>query len=184
MNIGFQKLGNVFSGQFSVYANSGLKSTDEKQQRKMQCENQVNFWKNKQESLKNRECNTLEEIAEKLELFHSYEEEINAAKMAYNNEQMWHVVDEAREQGEKIAEHAEKQKAKTPEERKEERKKEAQEAALGTEETDNASTEMLDEIDTDELVEELQEEIIEENQEELETELAAQQMNKSFDMRA
>ncbi len=49
--------------------------------------------------------------------FHSYEDEIVAVKMQYNQEQMWHIMDEAKEIGEKIAEEAEKFEPKTAEER-------------------------------------------------------------------
>lgn len=166
MNIRLQGQCNALAGQFSVYANHGLKSTDEKQKRQMQCANEIRFWENKKESLKEMGCSTLEEISRKLELFHTYEDEISAAKMAYNNEQMWHVMDEAKELGEKIAEQAEKQKAKTAEEREEERRKEA----LGIEEAEGALSEMLEE--TKELVEELTEELAEEMEEELTEELA------------
>lgn len=54
------------------------------------------------------ECSTLEDIAKKLDKFHSYESEIAVVKMQYNQEQMWHIMDEAEEIGEKIAEEAEK----------------------------------------------------------------------------
>ncbi|MCM1083722.1 MAG: hypothetical protein NC428_09615 [Clostridium sp.] len=110
---------------FGNMANTGLKSTAEKQERQAKCQNQVAFWEKKKESLKNMECATVEEIAEKLELYHSYEDSIAAAKKAYNNEQMWHIMDEAKERGEKIAEAAKKNEPKTEEERKEELKEEA-----------------------------------------------------------
>ncbi|MCM1172015.1 MAG: hypothetical protein NC393_07790 [Clostridium sp.] len=110
---------------FGNMANTGLKSTAEKQERQAKCQSQVDFWEKKKESLKNMECATVEEIAEKLELYHSYEDSIAAAKKAYNNEQMWHIMDEAKERGEKIAEAAKKNEPKTEEERKEELKEEA-----------------------------------------------------------
>lgn len=113
------------NGFFGNVANRGLKSTAEKQERQAKCQSQVDFWENKKENLKNMQCSTVEEIAEKLELYHSYEESIAAAKKAYNNEQMWHTMDEARERGEKIAEAAKKNEPKTEEERKEELRKEA-----------------------------------------------------------
>ena len=65
------------------------------------------------------ECSTLEDIARKLEMFHSYEDQIAAVKQQYNNSQMAHVLDEAKEIGEKIAEEAEKTAPKTEEERRE-----------------------------------------------------------------
>lgn len=172
-----QRQSNVFASQFSFYSNRGLKSTEEKQKRQMQCEREIGFWQDKKEGLKTMECGTLEEISRKLELLHTYEEEIQAAKVAYNNEQMWHIMDEARELGEKIADAAEKQKVKTPEEREEERRKEA----LGEEESEGVLTELLDEME--ELTEELQEEFYQNeeldesdvNLEEMEAELAEQE---------
>ena len=69
----------------------GLKSTKEKLARQEKCENQVDFWENQKKNLKNWEGATLEDIARKLDMFHSCEDQIDAAKMAYNNEQMWHM---------------------------------------------------------------------------------------------
>lgn len=161
MDIHVRRQSYMFTSPFSFYSNRGLKSTQEKQERQMQCDREVGFWEEKKENLKTMQCNTLEEIARKLELFHNYEEEISAVKSAYNNEQMWHVMDEAKEIGEKIAEEAEKQKPKTPEEREEERRKEA----LGTEEDQGEMSELLEDMG----------ELTEEVQEELETELKEQE---------
>ena len=98
----------------------------------------------------------MEEIARKLELFHSYEDQIKAAKMAYNNEQMMHVMDESREIGEKIAEAVEKSKPKTPEERLED----LVEEAAGTE-SGGGILDELDEVMDEvlELQEDLQEDL-------------------------
>lgn len=153
MGISVQRQSSPFASQLSFYSNRGLKSAEEKQKRQMQCEKKICFWQDRKESLKTMECTTLGEITKKLDLLHTYEEEIRAAKTAYNNEQIWHIMDEARELGEKIAKEAEKQKAKTPEEREEERRKEA----LDVEESEGVLTELLDEMD--ELTEELQEEL-------------------------
>ena len=71
---------------------------------------------------------TVEDIAKKLEMFHTYEDEIAAAKQEYNSSQMFHIKDEAEEEAEKRAKEAEKNKPKTEEERKEE----AVDEALGT----------------------------------------------------
>jgi len=119
---------------------SGLKSTKEKLARQERCRSQVNFWENQKKNLKNWEGATLEDIARKMEMFHSYEDQIDAAKMAYNNEQMWHMMDEARERAEKLAEHLEETKPKTPEERKED----LVEEALGTDESKGMLSEILD----------------------------------------
>ena len=107
-----------------------LKSTQEKLQRQQERDNKVAFFEAQKENLKNRKADSLEEISEKLEMFHNYEDEIAAANQEYNNSQMFHVMDEAEEHGEKIAEAAERNKPKTEEERKEEMVDEA----LGTEE--------------------------------------------------
>ena len=42
----------------------------------------------------------MEEIAEKLDMLKSYDDQIAGIKAAYNNEQMFHILDEAREMGE------------------------------------------------------------------------------------
>ncbi len=163
MNIKLQ--GNSgFGGISSMIWGSGLKSTREKQQRQAECEGQVAFLEQQKENLKNRKCETLEEIAKKLEQFHSYEDQIAAVKAKYNSEQIWHILDEAEEKGEKNAEAAEKLEPKTPEERREEAAKEA----MGVEESGGMLEEMLDQVE--ELTEELEPEAVEELTEGLEPE--------------
>ena len=152
MNIGMHGFGSsVFGGGFLNRGNV-LKSTQQKMERQEERDRQVAFFENQKENLKNIKCETVEEIARKLELFHSYEDQIAAAKMAYNNEQMWHMMDESREIGEKIAEAVEKSKPKTPEERMED----LVEEATGTE-SDGGILEELDEVMEEAL--ELQEEL-------------------------
>lgn len=148
---------SLFVGNNSLWNNS-LKSTQEKLQRQEECNNQIAFLENQKNNLKNMEGDSLEEISRKLELFHSYEDQIAAAKEEYNHSQMFHVMDEAKELGEQIAKAAEKYAPKTAEERKEEMVEEA----LGTDEEKGELTESLEEL------EELSEEIIEETTEELE----------------
>lgn len=148
------KNGSVFVGGLPMLQNNGLKSTQEKLERQQKAQNEVSFWEKQKDSLKNMECDTVEDIAKKLDALHSYEDEIAAAKKAFNNEQMWHVLDEAKERGEKIAEAAEEMEPKTAEERREEAAKEA----LGTDEEKGALDEMLEEVtdmaeETEELVE-------------------------------
>ena len=163
MNIKLQ--GNSgFGGISSMIWGSGLKSTREKQQRQAECEGQVAFLEQQKENLKNRKCETLEEIAKKLEQFHSYEDQIAAVKAKYNSEQIWHILDEAEEKGEKNAEAAEKLEPKTPEERREEAAKEA----MGVEESGGMLEEMLDQVE--ELTEGLEPEAVEELTEGLEPE--------------
>lgn len=139
-----------FARNRQMNLNSGLKSTKEKIARQEKCENQVKFWENQKKNLQNWEGNTIEDIARKLEMFHSYEDQINAAKAAYNNEQMWHMLDEAKERAEKLAEHLEETAPKTPEERKED----LVEEALGTDENKGALSEILDGME--EVVEDLE----------------------------
>lgn len=134
--------GAVFAGNLPMLQSGVMKSTQEKQFRKEKAQGQVEFWENQKENLKSMECTTLEEIERKLEMFHTYEDQVKAAKAAYNNEQMFHILDEAFEQGEKNAEAAEKTKPKTEEERKEE----LAEEALGTDEEKGVLSEVMDEI--------------------------------------
>ncbi len=134
-----------------------LKSTRDRLERQEQTQKQVDYFEQKKDNLKNVKCKSVEEIAEKLNMLHSYEDQIVAAKAAYNSEQMWHILDESTERGEKIAEAAEKSKPKTPEERQED----LVEEALGIEGSDGMLEEILDEVSelTEELTENLPEEI-------------------------
>lgn len=151
----YQKTKSVFAGNLPGLHNSMLKSTQEKMERQQKAESEIAFWEKQKENLKQKECDTVEEIAKKLEAFHNYEDEIAAVKKAYNMEQMSHILDEAEEQGRKNAEAAEKLEPKTPEERREEMVEEA----LGT---DEGGESVLEEV-LDEVTEQL-----EENQEQLE----------------
>lgn len=142
MNISYQTTGNLLSGVRSVFGPGSLKSAEQSRERKSKCENQVAFLEKQKENLKNRECDTLEEIARKLEMYHTYEDQITAAKAAYNQEQAFHILDKAREQGERIAEAVEKQEPKTPEERR----KEMAGEALGEEREEGILSEIMDEL--------------------------------------
>ena len=148
MNIKLQAGNGLLFGLRSPAFNGGLKSTQQKMERQEKCENQVAFFEEKKSNLKNMECGTLEEIAEKLDMLHTYDEQIAAAKAEYNREQMSHALDEALEKGEKIADAVEKTKPKTPEERAEDLAKEA----LGIEEEEGMLEEALEEVS--EIVEE------------------------------
>lgn len=165
VNIGNFGITHTNLGCMPGLSHMGLKSTQEKLERQQQCAQKVSFWENQKGNLKNMKCDTVEEIAHKLEKLHSYNDEIAAAKLQYNHEQMWHVMDEAKEMGEKIAEAAEKTKPKT----EEERKKELKEEALGIEEDGGILSELTDELA--EVVEELTDELAEAS-EELADELA------------
>ena len=141
---------SIFSQKFGTAGM--LKSTQDKLERQQKAQSQIEFFENQKENLKNMQCDSIEDIARKLEMFHSYEDQIAAVKKQYNNEQMFHTMDEARERGEKIAELAEDYAPKTEEERKEEMVEEA----LGIEEK-GGLTEGMEEVQkiTEEMVEEL-----------------------------
>ncbi|NBH83268.1 hypothetical protein D7X88_09465 [bacterium C-53] len=153
---------SIFEGNLPMMQRAGLKSVQEKAERQQKAQSQITFWENQKESLKNMECNTPEDIMEKLGRFHSYESEISAVKMQYNQEQMWHAMDEAREIGEKIAEGVEKFEPKTAEERRED----IAEEALGTDENKGELTESMEKMQEE--VTELTEEIAESTEEMLE----------------
>ncbi len=146
---------SLFAGNLPIMQKPALKSVQGKAERQQKAAGQIQFWENQKKRLKNMECSTLEDIAKKLEKFHSYEDEIAAVKMQYNQEQMRHVIDEAKEVGEKIAKAAEKFAPKTAEERREEMVEEA----LGTDEEKGALTESMEELSR--LAEELTEEVTE-----------------------
>ncbi|MDE5907221.1 MAG: hypothetical protein K2H52_00515 [Lachnospiraceae bacterium] len=168
MNIKLQVGSSLLFGQRSSALNGGLKSTQQKMERQAKCENQVAFYEEKKSNLKNMECSSLEEIAEKLDMLHTYDDQIAAAKAEYNREQMSHALDEALEKGEKIAKAVEKTKPKTPEERAEELAKEA----LGIEEEEGMLKETLEKVS--EVLEETVEvsEALEESTEALEDQAA------------
>ena len=130
-----------------------LKSTQDRMERQEETQKQVEFFEKQKENLKNVSCESVEEIAEKLKMFQSYEDQITSIKAAYNQEQMFHILDESTERGEQIAEAVDKMEPKTPEERLEE----LVEEALGTEDTGELG-EIMEEIE--EVVEELTEETI------------------------
>lgn len=145
----------------------GLKSTEEKLERQQKAQSQIDFFEAQKANLKNMKCETLEEIGRKLELFNNYDAQIMAVKQQYNQEQMMHTMDEARELGEKIAKAAEKLEAKTPEERK----REQLEEALGIEDEGGMLSDMLEES-LDKVIlleEELAQEVSEEELENMES---------------
>lgn len=169
---------SIFAGSLPGLHNNMLKSAKDKMERQQKAGNEIAFWEKQKENLKQKECSTVEEIAEKLELLHNYEDEIAAVKAAYNKEQMSHILDEAEEQGEKNAEAAKKLEPKTPEERQEEMAEEA----LGIEEDESILDEMLDEVaESMKEVQETQEQMTEEITEEI-TEESAESMSEQLDM--
>ena len=116
---------NIKLQGIDLLGNLGLKSTQDRLNRQAERDNKIAFFEQQKENLKNMKADTIDEIARKLDLFHGYEDQIAAAKMEYNNSQMFHVFDEAQELAEKIAEAAEKNKPKTSEERREDMIEEA-----------------------------------------------------------
>ena len=156
---------SVFSQRFGTAGM--LKSTQDKLERQQKAQSQIEFFENQKDNLKNMQCDSIEDIARKLEMFHSYEDQIVAVKKQYNSEQMFHTMDEARERGEKIAELAEDYAPKTEEERKEEMVEEA----LGIEEK-GGLTESVEEVQ--EITEEMVEELATENVELLDEDMTAE----------
>ncbi len=152
-----------------------LKSTQDRLERQEQTQKQVEFFEKQKENLKKVSCGSVEEIAEKLKMYQSYEDQIASVKAAYNQEQMFHILDESTEQGEKIADAVDKMEPKTPEERLEEMAKEA----LGIEDGGELE-EVMDELEK--AVEELTAESAQETTQELEealpenTELSAEEV--------
>ena len=130
-----------------------LKSTKEKMERQSERDSKDAFFEAQKENLKNMKTETVEDIAKKLEMFHTYEDEIAAAKQEYNSSQMFHIMDEAEEEAEKRAKEAEKNKPKTEEERKEE----AVDEALGTDDDKGMLAENMEKLSeiTDQMTEEM-----------------------------
>ena len=152
MNINMQNL--------NILRNPTLKSTQERMDRQLKRDNKIAFFEQQKENLKDMKADTLDEISRKLSMLQGYNDQIAAAKAEYNHSQMFHVLDEATEQAEKIAEEAEKYAPKTPEERRED----IIEEATGVEKDEGMLDEMLDEIS--EFAEDM-EENLEESLEEL-----------------
>ena len=154
MNYSLSLLGKTM---FGLQNQGMLKSTKDRLDRQAQRDGKIEFYEKQKQNLKNTEAQTVEEIAKimempkeqvveeiakKLEMFHSYEDEIKAAKQEYNSSQMLHVLDEAQERAEKIAKAAEKNKPKTPEERR----KDALDEAAGKDEDKGELSEIMDDL--------------------------------------
>lgn len=163
---------NIKLQGIDLLGNLGLKSTQDRLNRQAERDNKIAFFEQQKENLKNMKADTIDEIARKLDLFHGYEDQIAAAKMEYNNSQMFHVFDEAQELAEKIAEAAEKNKPKTSEERREDMIEEA----TGVEK-DGMLDELMDNLT--EAVEEVTEEMVEELQETSEEALSEEELEQA-----
>ena len=142
MNIRLQNTNPMSAGLNNLFGGGMLKSTAQKLERQARRDRQVDFFENQKKNLKNIECSSPEEAARILEMLHTYEDSIAAARAEYNNAQMFHLLDEAKEQGEENAKAIEKSEPKTAEERK----KEAVEEALGIDEGKGILSEILDQV--------------------------------------
>ena len=147
---------NIKMQGINLFGSYGLKSTQDRLERQAKMDNQIAFFEQQKENLKNMKSDSIEDISRKLDLLHGYDEQIAAAKAEYNNSQMFHVLDEARERAEKIAEEAEKYAPKTPEERLEDMIEEA----TGVDKDAGMLAEAMDELE--EIAEEMTEEAVEE----------------------
>lgn len=142
MNIRLQNTNPMSAGLNNLFGGGMLKSTAQKLERQARRDRQVDFFENQKKNLKNIECSSPEEAARILEMLHTYEDSIAAARAEYNNAQMFHLLDEAKEQGEENAKAIEKSEPKTAEERK----KAAVEEALGIDEGKGILSEILDKV--------------------------------------
>ena len=147
---------NIKMQSIKLFSNNGLKSTQDRLDRQAKRDNQIAFFEQQKENLKNMKSDSIEDISRKLDLLHGYDDQITAAKAEYNNSQMFHILDEARERAEKIAEEAEKYAPKTPEERLEDMIEEA----TGVDKDAGILAEAMDELE--EIAEEMAEETAEE----------------------
>ena len=147
---------NIKMQSINLFSNNGLKSTQDRLDRQAKLDNQIAFFEQQKENLKNMKADSIEDISRKLDLLHGYDDQITAAKAEYNNSQMFHILDEARERAEKIAEEAEKYAPKTPEERLEDMIEEA----TGVDKDAGMLAEAMDELE--EITEEMMEESVEE----------------------
>ena len=150
MNIKIQGTNNIFG-------NRGMKSVQDRMERQAKRDNQIAFLEQRKSHLKDMKTDSIEDISRKLEMLHDYDDQIAAAKKAYNNSQVFHVLDEARERGEKIAEMAEKFAPKTAEECRED----IIEEATGVEKNEGMLGDILEELEevTEEVTEEMTEEL-------------------------
>ena len=147
---------NIKMQSINLFSNNGLKSTQDRLDRQAKRDSQIAFFEQQKENLKNMKTDSIEDISRKLDLMHGYDDQITAAKAEYNNSQMFHILDEARERAEKIAEEAEKYAPKTPEERLEDMIEEA----TGVDKDAGMLAEAMDELE--EITEEMMEESVEE----------------------
>ena len=164
---------NVNLRNTGFMGNPMLKSTQDRLKRMAQRDQKIEFFEQQKENLKNIKSDLLEDISRKLDMLQGYNDEIAMARTEFNNGQIYHMLDEARELGEKMAKAAEKNAAKTPEERREE----LIEEITGVE-NDGLLGELMEELP--EIEEEIGEESIEELEEVSEESLQELEENRAL----
>ena len=164
---------NVNLRNTGFMGNPMLKSTQDRLKRMAQRDQKIEFYEQQKENLKNMKADSLEDISRKLDMLQGYNDEIAMARTEFNNGQIYHMLDEARELGEKMAKAAEKNAAKTPEERREE----LIEEITGIE-NDGLLGELMEELP--EIEEEIGEESIEELEEVSEESLQELEENRAL----
>ncbi|WP_029322283.1 hypothetical protein [Butyrivibrio sp. AE3004] len=135
MNINVQGL--------NLFDNFSSKAEQNRMERQQKRDNQIAFIENQKHNLKNIQSESIEDIKKKLQMIEDYDNQIAAVKAEYNHEQVFHMLDEAWETGEKIAEAAKKAAPKTPEERKEE----LIEEATGATKSDGLLADVMDNLE-------------------------------------
>ena len=154
--------------------NPGLKSTQDRLDRMAKRDNKIAFFEQQKQNLKTMKTDSLEDISRKLEMLHGYDDQIVLAKVEFNNSQVFHMLDEARELGEKIAEAAEKNAPKTPEERREDMIEEV----TGVDMDGGILGEVMDELE--DITEEMTEKAAEELEEMTEETLSEQDLKQAL----
>ena len=164
---------NVNVKNTGFWGNPMLKSTQDRLKRMAQRDQKIEFYEHQKDNLKNMKADSLEDISRKLDMLQGYNDEIAMARTEFNNGQIYHMLDEARELGEKMAKAAEKNAAKTPEERREE----LIEEITGVE-NDGILGEVMDELA--DIEEKMAEESMEELEEVSEESLQALEENRAL----
>lgn len=168
MNIAIKATG------FPGIGKPGLKSTQDRQERMAQRDNKIAFYEQQKENLKSLKTFSLEDISRKLEMLHNFDDQITLAKVEFNKSQVFHILDEAAEIGENIAEAAEENAPKNAEERRED----IIEDATGVENDGGMLDEIMDEME--ELTEEMMEKTAEEFEEMTEDLLSEKNLDQSL----
>ena len=134
---------NIQSNGINLMRNYGLKSTKDRLERIQKRDDQIDFIQRQKDGLKNLKSESIEDIKRKLDLINTYDEQIATVKAEFNHTQMYHMMDEAMEIGEKIAKEVEKAEPKTREERIED----LVEEATGVEKNGGILSEVMEQIE-------------------------------------